>query len=101
MFGAEQGFNLAVVLTSNKPSQLDPSYGRFEVKKVRFSVDDNFAYQFNNVELETHECSPEELGLSGGSEQHKFWPINKQQERFLNLESAKNFLCVDQSELAV
>ena len=86
MFGAEQGLNLAVVLNINKHAKhIDPSYGRFVFTKIVFSVNENDGYQFNDVELESHECSPEELGLSGGSEQHKFWPINKSQERFLDL----------------
>ena len=64
-------------------------------------MDENGYYQFINLELKSHECSPEELGQSGSSEMHKFWPINKQQEKILNFELVKYFYCVDQSELAV
>ena len=47
-------------------------------------------------ELESHQCTREELGLEGSD--HKFWPAKKSQEN--TLEALSSFLfCLDASDL--
>ena len=65
---------------------MDPSYGKIEFSRAEVISDENGDYKFDFIEFKSHECSPEELGLAGESEQHKFWPINKKLENFLSLE---------------
>ena len=82
MFDSDQGLNFAVgVLNPFNPDTfkpLDPTFGRIKVTKTDWGFDENGVFSRNDYELETHKCSAEELGLSGNN--HKMWPIKKDQE---------------------
>ena len=72
-FGAEQGLNFAVAVLNSFSSaehDLDPTYGRIEFKQNQgYQVDGGF--ELNQVEIKSHKCTREELGLSEGV--NRFW----------------------------
>ena len=100
-FGSEQGLNIAVAVVNPFLQEtfqpVDPRYGRivFKLTEVGFN-EEGILQIYSSKELESHQCSKEELGLLGTD--HKFFPINRQQKSaFESIASA--FLCVNQSEL--
>ena len=102
VFDSEKGFNFAVaVFNPFDPSTHklpDPQFGRIKVSKLTWGPDENGVFSISNIELDTHPCSPEELGLSGSD--HSIWPINESQKT--GLETFRHLMyCVDKSQLAV
>lgn len=77
---------------------IDPSYGRIRFQKFRASRDGKGGFINEIEEIESHQCSREELGVSGNDQ--KFWPINEgltnEILKFIHL-----FACVDPDELEV
>ena len=46
---------------------LDPSIGELKVKSFEWGYDKDGEYYYNELWLETHVCTAQELGLSGTS----------------------------------
>ena len=97
IFTAEQGFNVAVSLVSHL-GIIDPSYARLRFMKYEFFLSEDGEPTFAWYELESHQCTQEELGLSGTD--HKFWPPKKSQENILQ-NFGSSFLCLNQSDLRI
>ena len=78
---------------------IDPRYGKIFFTAYSFGLNEEGNYEvFSAKELQSHQCSLEELGLAGTD--HKFFPISQKQRRSLQA-MAGAFVCVDQSELEV
>ena len=82
VFGANQGLNIAVGVfnpwDSHTLEPIDPSYGTIDFINHIWRVnEENGKFEADYYYLETHTCSQEELGLSGGNDKQGFWPINK------------------------
>ena len=78
--GAEQDLKVAVALYSafESPAEvqlLDPTYGRIRFSETKWSARTDGSIELKTGELKSHQCSAEELGLSGNSAS-KFYPIN-------------------------
>ena len=72
---------------------IDPQYGHIKFFKVSQGINENDYFKvLSTIELESHLCSNEELGLSG--DHSNFFPINKKQERTFEL-NRRSFICVD------
>ena len=84
VFGAEQGFNIAIAVFSSVDTlantQIDPRYGKIFARAIDFQFIKDGVFGVNSyTELKPHQCSMEELGLVGTD--HKFFPINEKQKR--------------------
>ena len=102
VFEAKSGLNIAVGLfhpwQEYTLTPIDPSYGSLRFTKFSWGIDEAGESIGEAKVLIPHECTPEELGITG--QKHEFWPIEKSQASML--EKGKNlFLCVDKNELAV
>ena len=96
VFGNDQGLNIAVaVFQPFDPStlmQLDHSYGRIRFQKFFWGPTEN-VFEVGVEEIDSHACTPEELGITS-NENQKFWQITEAQE--IILEAAQGtFVCVD------
>ena len=99
VFQADQGINFAVSFTDLVSFHgIDPSYGRIAFRKYSWQVNDDGSTHFDFRELEGHECSSEELGLTGTD--HKFWPTTNELHASILKQYYNMFMCVDQSELS-
>lgn len=100
VFGAEQGLNIAVGVIDEQEKvygQIDPSYGKIEFKAFAYGVDRaKNELLTNEVKIESHACSEEELGLSGSNTQ--FFPIQESQRQLLSLNWGV-LRCADKTEL--
>ena len=96
-FGTKQGMNVAVAVLdafdSSASQTIDPTYGSIKFVSFGWGVDEDGRSSSFFEELSSHTCSPEELGLTGHD--HKFWPINLQQDELIQTLNS-NLLCLDQ-----
>ena len=77
-FGGDQGFNIAVALSSFDSStefQLPPEYGYFKFQLSYWIVMENGEIDTKYTDVDSHPCSEEELGLTGNNS--KFYPIHE------------------------
>ena len=104
VFGAKQGLNIAVAVYNilepepGTEDLIDPSYGKIKFSLLKYGKDENGLRGREYTELETHICTPEELGLSGHD--HKFSPISTSYENVMR-DNKDSFVCVDSFDLAV
>lgn len=87
LFSYKQGFNIAVALDSFEP--IDPSYGRISFSSI--SYENMLSKRFEMAKsdeksglplrtknkIESHVCTPEELGIVEGDSPATFKPIHK------------------------
>ena len=101
-FGGDDGLNFAVAIMNpfdpNTYKLIDPAYGRIRFRKREGGPTADGGFFMENVEIESHPCTTEELGLTGTD--HKIWPVNSLQKPAV--EAFKHmFICVDQADLVV
>lgn len=84
VFSSAQGFNIAIAIIKSTDSKIamDQSYGSLRVQKMKGYFEDDGNYKIEYVPLETHECSDEELGLTG--QEHAFLPIKPALREYLD-----------------
>ena len=56
---------------------LDPSIARFVFRRYEWGYDPDEEEYARIFEIESHECTREELGLSQGNTKSKFMPIHE------------------------
>ena len=94
-FTGKHGFNIAVALSSfdsSKESQLPPEYGYIKFQMSRWEVLENGEIDFRLIDVDSHPCSEEELGLTGNNS--KFYPIHETSIGWVEMYRQK-FLCID------
>ena len=105
VFDFSQGLNIGLAFTAYDTETepiLDPSYGRIVFNAFTWGgLDENGDFIPSTMnEIETHTCSPEELGLleNSNSENSAFMPINEKNKPTVQMYQ-KKFLCVDKEEM--
>ena len=80
MFKTKNGFSIATMFTAyddNPNPILDPTYGELLIRYTRWGENPDGTYYDEFVDLPTHPCSNEDLGLNedGNRENSKFYDI--------------------------
>ena len=101
-FGGKNGVNLAAALIDwpFKEWDFDDTYGKIRFYNVSWGFDDTTGENwFTEIELPTHRCTKEELGLddSAGEDKAAFYPTSIKFKRDLQ-EYWNNFICLDNPE---
>ena len=77
----------------NTDTTLDPSIGKIVFKAHEWGpIGENGEFFEKYTEIQSHTCTPEELGLKGDSS--RFFPISKDSKDTLD-QYNKNFICID------
>ena len=101
VFDFSRGLNIGLAFTaydSETEPILDPSYGRIVFNAYTWGgLDENGVFiPATMKEIETHTCTPEELGLKGDNS--AFMPINAQNRPTVEMYQ-KKFLCIDKKDM--
>ena len=107
-FKSENGFSIAAMFTAydNDPEPvLTPDYGELVFRYGKWGQYANGTFYDIEEVLETHYCTPEELGLNKDSSDHsarssRFLPIRPLMHPWLDFYQ-KKMLCTDQSEMMI
>ena len=82
-FGYDQGFNIAVAFTGYnnlRENELPPEIGYFRYRVWEWGYhSNNQTYWGRHTVLDSHNCSREELGLDGDTEDATFMPVIESQ----------------------
>ena len=77
----KDGFSIAAMFTAydDNPEPIldDPTYGELLIRYTRWGENPDGTFYDEYVNLDTHYCTPEELGLKEGDDKEKtgFYPI--------------------------
>ena len=94
-FTSKHGFNIAVALSSFDNStklELPPEIGYIKFQMSRWNVLENGEIDYELIDVDSHPCSEEELGLTG--DDSKFYPIHETSIGWVEMYRQK-FLCID------
>ena len=104
MFGSEDGFNVAVALTSYDNERewiIDPSYSELIFQAYSWGHDtEHHGFKVERKRLNSHVCSPEELGLTDDRQKAKFYPMSEHGRELVGLYHRK-MLCLDAEDLLI
>ena len=95
-FGADQGLQFAIAFTSELP----PEVGTFAFSASEWGLDENGNFNYNEIPIESHTCSREELHLTEDTSNAKLFKPHSNNSQILS-DYQENFLCIDNENLTI
>ena len=102
-FDYTNGFNFAVGLVTydgNRESEEDPTIGELVFNHYKWGLDKDGNYFSGRYRINSHRCTPEELGLGQTARNFSMFPIETNFSRDIDLYQ-KKFICPDKEDLLI